>query len=197
MTRPLRRLTRAQQAVVGVVLIAVVAVVAGATVAVLASPPPGTPGISGAPLNNPGVFQTPPPSASAVPATVRIIVPSVSVDLPVTEGDGVHVPLNLALHYPHTAQPGSGSNSLFYAHGQKGMFYGLYSVHAGAEIRAVRSDGTVVTYRVHEIREVPWNALDILKPTPFEQIILLTCTSYNPYDPRLLVIGTPVAPVSG
>jgi sortase (surface protein transpeptidase) len=62
---------------------------------------------------------------------------------------------------------------------------------AGAEIRAVRSDGSIERYVVHEIRQVPWNDLDILKPTPFEQIVLLTCTSYNPYDPRLLIIGTP------
>ncbi len=170
----------------------VAALVAGVIAAVaLLTPQPAVDPVSNAPLNNPRLVPPQASNALGVPATVRILVPGENIDLPVIDGDGIHVPLKLAMHYPHTAWPGAGSNSLFYAHGQKGMFYGLYFVHTGAEIRAVRADGSVERYVVHEIRQVPWNDLEILKPTPYEQIILLTCTSYNPLDPRLLIIGTP------
>lgn len=133
----------------------------------------------------------PPAAVGEVPATVRLLVPAGGVDLAVIEGDGVHVPLHLAMHYPGTAEPGAGSNSVFYAHGQPGMFLGLYRLHLGDDIRAVRSDGTVVPFHVSDIHRVPWNDLDIAKPTATEQMVLLTCTSYNPHDPRFVVIATP------
>jgi sortase (surface protein transpeptidase) len=31
----------------------------------------------------------------------------------------------------------------------------------------------------------------VLKPTPYDQITLLTCTSYDPTTPRYIVIGLP------
>jgi len=171
-------------------------VAGGVAAGVLLTQPAAQPPVTGPPLNNPGVgaIGSPASSASAapvVPVTVRLLVPTVGIDIPVIQGDGVHIPLFEAMHYPGTAQPGAGSSSLFYAHGQKGMFYGLYSAKLGDEIRAVRADGSVVRYTVHSIVQVPWNDLSVLKPTPYEQIILLTCTSYDPYTPRLLIIGTP------
>jgi hypothetical protein len=101
-----------------IALMAIGAAVAVVAALVLVRPP--APFISGAPLDNPAITSLAPssPSTSSVPATVRLIVPSQNIDIPVIEGDGLHVPLKLAMHYPNTAQPGAGSNSLFYAHGQ-------------------------------------------------------------------------------
>ena len=133
------------------------------------------------------------PSASVdTPATTRIILPAGGIDVPVREGDGVHVPLQVALHYPGTAEPGMGSNSLFYAHAQPGMFLGLYHVHLGDGITFVRADGSQLTFHVTGITRVPCDYLAVLKPTPFEHATLLTCTSYDPHTPRLIVTASPV-----
>ena len=177
----------------GLLSMMVASLVAGAVAAGVLLGRPGASAaipVAGPPLDNPALSRAVTPAASpATPVTVRLIVPAGHIDIPVIEGDGVHVPLARAMHYPGTGQPGGDSTSLFYAHARPGMFRGLWDLHAGDAIRAVRSDGTVIQYRVHEIRRVPWNDLDILRPTQFEQIILLTCTTYSPYDPRYIVTG--------
>jgi LPXTG-site transpeptidase (sortase) family protein len=171
------------------------AVVVGTMAALVIIRSPSYPPVSatGPPLANPSLLQSATASsgAAAIPMAVRIIVPAGLIDIPVIEGDGLHIPLFKAMHYPGTAAPGAGSTSLFYAHARTGMFVGLWKLHTGDEIRVVRADGSVLRYTVHEIRQVPWNDVDILRPTQFEQIVLLTCTTYSPYDPRFVVFGTP------
>jgi LPXTG-site transpeptidase (sortase) family protein len=120
------------------------------------------------------------------------VIPAGHIDLHVVEGDGVTVPVNLAMHYPTTSEPGEGSNSLFYAHARPGMFLGLYDLHVGDEVRIIRGDGSQLLYQVRTLRKVSFNDGSVLKPTPFEEITLLTCTSYNPYNPRYIVTATPV-----
>ena len=85
------------------------------------------------------------PAAPTGARAVRIEAPTVGLDLGLVEGDGVHVPMNLAAHYPGTAEPGSG-NAVYYAHAQPGMFQGLYRLHLGDEIRVVRQDGTQLVF---------------------------------------------------
>jgi LPXTG-site transpeptidase (sortase) family protein len=121
---------------------------------------------------------------------VRLEIPAGGINIPVIQGDGVQVPMHLAVHYPGTDQPGEGGNALYYAHAQAGMFQGLYKLHPGDEIKAIRSNGTTVKYTVSAIEKVSYNDRSVLDPTPYERVTLLTCTSYNPYTPRLVVIGT-------
>jgi len=149
--------------------------------------------------NSPPLLSTPVPGVTATPAaapgtpqTVRLVIPAGHIDLRVIQGDGVVVPLNLAMHYPGTSQPGGGGNALFYAHAQPGMFAGLYALHLGDEIRAYRSDGSQLLYQVRTLHKVPATDGTVLKQTPFEEVTLLTCTSYNPYNPRYIVTATPV-----
>lgn len=132
-------------------------------------------------------------AAPGTPDTVRLVIPGGGIDLQVREGDGLHVPLNLAMHYPGTSEPGGGGNSLFYAHAQPGMFLGLYSLHVGDEVRVYRSDGSQLIYQVRTLHKVPYNDDQVVRQTPFEEITLLTCTSYNPYNPRYIVTATPLA----
>jgi LPXTG-site transpeptidase (sortase) family protein len=195
LTRPIRRLRRLTRLQVIIVVAMVVSVVGGATALTLvlrgpgaapaykASAPPlalisGAPGATGASAQ-----------ASTTPTTVRLIIPSGNIDIAVIQGDGVTVPLHLAVHYPGTDQPGGGSNALYYAHAQPGMFQGLYQLHAGDAIEAVRSDGTILHYKAATFEKVPYNDRAVLNSTPFDQITLLTCTSYDPYTPRYIVIG--------
>jgi LPXTG-site transpeptidase (sortase) family protein len=120
---------------------------------------------------------------------VRIEAPAGKIDLGLVEGDGVHVPLNLASHYPGTAQPGYG-NAVYYAHAQPGMFLGLYSLHLGDEIRIIRADGTQLIFHATAFKKVAYNDRAVLNPTPFPELTLLTCTTYDPYTPRYIVIAT-------
>jgi LPXTG-site transpeptidase (sortase) family protein len=185
------RFTRLQIAIVGLM---VVAAAGGATslVLLLRGPAPAPSYTAVAPpleLGPDGL--KPVKEASTVPLTVRLIMPSIHIDIAVVQGNGVTVPMYLAVHYPGTDQPGGGSNALFYAHAQPGMFQAIYNLHKGDQIIAVRSDGTEVTYAVAVEEYVSYNDLNVLKPTPYDQITLLTCTSYDPYTPRFIVIGLP------
>lgn len=169
-------------------LAAVVGVVA--LVVALRPPPKAAPYAAAAPplqLPSGGIAAT--PKARTELAAVRIEAPAGGIDLGLVEGDGIHVPINLAAHYPGTAQPGSG-NAVYYAHAQPGMFAGLYRLHPGDEIRVVREDGTQLIFHATAFEKVPYNDRAVLTPTSYPELTLLTCTSYDPYTPRYIVIAT-------
>ncbi len=187
--RTLRRMSRAQYAVIATMLLALVGGSVALTLA-LRGPAPAAP----YPTSPPIALGSSSPKAGAgtsAVVTTRLIIPAGGINIPVIQGDGVSVPLHFAIHYPGTDQPGGGSNALYYGHAQPGMFLGLYSVHQGDQIEAVRSDGTEVLYRAAVFKKVPYNDRSVLLPTRFDQITLLTCTSYDPYTPRYIVIGLP------
>ena len=129
-------------------------------------------------------------TASLGPMAVRIEAPAGGIDLGLVEGDGIHVPLNLAAHYPGTAEPGQTGNAVYYAHAQPGMFQGLYRLHPGDEIRILFQDGTQQILHATAFKKVAYNDRSVLSPTPFGELTLLTCTSYDPYTPRYIVIAT-------
>ena len=146
---------------------------------------------SAPPLAIPSGLSTasPVPLSKGEPIAQRIEAPTVGIDLGLVEGDGVHVPLNLAAHYPGTAEPGVG-NAVYYAHAQPGMFQGLYRLHLGDEIRVVRNDGTQLVFHATAFKKVAYNDRSVLAASPFGELTLLTCTSYDPYTPRYIVIAT-------
>jgi len=122
----------------------------------------------------------------------RIQVPSVKIDLPVVQGDGVDAPLGKATHYPGTGWPGGGTNIYLYGHARDGMFIGLWNVKVGAQVIVHLVDGTQRLYEVTSVLpRVPWNALQYVDPTPTEQLTLQTCTSYQNTAPRFIVIAVP------
>jgi sortase A len=173
----------------------VIAALVGAAALVVglrSTPPPAAPYTASAPpLQLPSDGSLPAtPTGHVTLAAVRIEAPAGGIDLGLVEGDGVHVPLNLAAHYPGTAQPGDVGNAVYYAHAQPGMFQGLYRLHLGDEIRVLRQDGTQLIYHATAFEKVPFNDRAVLTPTPFGELTLLTCTSYDPYTPRFIVIAT-------
>lgn len=169
------------------------ALVVGVVALVFALRPPPAPA-----AYTPAPPLAPPPQSTArssnatprVPATVRLIIPAAKINLGVVEGDGLHVPMDLAAHYPGTAEPGENSNAVFYAHAQPGMFQGLYLFHLADEIEALRADGSSLTYQVTAIKYVSYNDRSVLDPTSYDQVTLLTCKSYDPYTDRFIVIAT-------
>ncbi|MGH9061233.1 MAG: sortase [Acidimicrobiales bacterium] len=153
--------------------------------------PPAPPYTTAPPLALPSggaVSATPTGASGNTPA--RLEAPAGGIDLGLVEGDGVHVPLNLAAHYPGTAEAGSTGNAVYYAHAQPGMFQGLYRLHLGDQIRVIMQDGTQLVFHASAFRKVAYNDRAVLLPTPFAELTLLTCTSYDPYTPRYIVIAT-------
>lgn len=194
--RPLRRLARVSRVHAAVVAAMVLAAAGGAAALVLLLNGPRTASPSSRAdvplaLGPRGLHAVSPAAAPQVPITVRIEASAAGIDLQAVQGDGVSVPLNLAMHYPGTDQPGGGSNALYYAHAQAGMFQGLYQLHKGDLIRAVRADGTTVDYHAAAFEYVPYDDVSVLKQPPYDEITLLTCTSYDPHTPRFIVIGLP------
>jgi len=128
-----------------------------------------------------------------MPAT-DIRIPSLSIDLPIVEGDGVDVPMNAAAHYPGSAWPEGGTNIYLYAHAQKGMFLNLWSARVGDDVYLDLADGTTQLYVVDQVMpSVPWDDVALLDPTPTEQLTLQTCVTASATGPRFLVIAHPVA----
>lgn len=196
LTRPFRRAARVSKLRAAIVVAMVLAAAGGAAAVVLllSGPRPEAPAAPSSPplaLGPEGL--RPVKQSPSIPLTVRLIIPAGGIDIAAVQGDGVSVPLNLALHYPGTDQPGAGSNALYYAHARPGMFQGLYRLHKGDLIQAVRADGTQLDYHVAALEYVPYDDVSVLKPTPYDEITLLTCTSYDPHTPRFIVIGLPGA----
>lgn len=195
-TRPVRRLGRVSKLKIAIVVAMVLAAAGGAAALVLLlngghavqATAPSAPPLA---LGPQGLRRLPALPNAGPPLTTRLIIPNAKIDIPVVQGDGVTVPLNLAMHYPGTDQPGGGSNALYYAHARPGMFQGLYLLHKNDDIRAVRADGSEVDYHVAALEYVSYNDLSVLKPTQYDEITLLTCTSYDPTTPRYIVIGLP------
>src|ERR1017187_6150152 len=110
-----QRLRRPIQLRIVMVLAAIVGVVA--LLFALRPAPTEAPYTPSPPLALPsGGLAVPTPGTGQEVAAVRIEAPSVGIDLGLVEGDGVHVPINLAAHYPDTAEPGSTGNAVYYAH---------------------------------------------------------------------------------
>lgn len=185
MVRTRRRRRALLLILVGVLLIAV-----GLFLALRRVPPPARD------LPPPAhIVDGPFPSPGGGAETMRIRIPSLGVDLPVVEGDGWTVPLFQAAHYPGMKQPGEGGRSLIYAHAQTGMFGPLLRPGAtvGLGVQIMRPGKSTLNYAITKVYP-KWSAGDgsILKPTDKEELVLLTCTTYDPNDPRVVDIAEPV-----
>jgi LPXTG-site transpeptidase (sortase) family protein len=123
----------------------------------------------------------------------RIRIDRVQIDLAITEGDGVTVPLLKAAHYRGSAWPDGGSNIFIYAHARAGMFLALWHVSVGDRVVLDMTDGTERTYVVRRLLpSVAWNDVSYIGRTSKEQLTLETCTSFESTAPRFIVIATPV-----
>lgn len=140
-------------------------------------------------------FPKPPPATAGpgVPAT-QIRIPSLSIDLPIVEGDGVDVPMNQAAHYPGSAWPGGGTNIYLYAHAREGMFLNLWSARVGDQVYLDLANGTTREYVVDKVDpDVPWDDVALLDPTGTEQLTLQTCVTASATGPRFVVFAHPVS----
>ncbi len=167
----------------------------GSAAALASAPALGGSGAPGSPV--PGASG---PAASGVAASplthpvvaTRIVIARLGIDLPIVEGDGVDAPLYKVAHYPGTAWPGGGSNIYLYGHARGGMFLSLWNAKVGDQVVLDLANGSQRTYVVSTIMpKVAWDDMQLLAPTPHEQLTLQTCTSYEQTAPRFVVIAVP------
>jgi LPXTG-site transpeptidase (sortase) family protein len=131
-------------------------------------------------------------ATGGLPAT-GIRLARLGIDLPLVEGDGLVGPDDAAAHYPGTAWPGEGSNTVIYAHAREGAFLDLWNVRTGDLVEVTMADGDIVEHRVSEIRPmVAFDDLDLLAATDKEILTLQTCLTYDDTAPRFVVIAEPV-----
>jgi LPXTG-site transpeptidase (sortase) family protein len=143
---------------------------------------------------SPGAYAPPATSTALAPnhEGLRVRIRELNIDLPVVEGDGYDAPLYKAAHYPGMPWPGEGGRSLIYAHARPGMFAPLSSARVGQHIQVVGPEGSARKYVITEyyprwpITDHKW-----LRTADHDELVLLTCTTYNSNDPRIVVVGEP------
>jgi LPXTG-site transpeptidase (sortase) family protein len=145
-----------------------------------------------APAPSPSIAAAPEPSPAVATEGLRIKVPALSIDLEIIQGDGVNAPLYKAAHYPTLPWPGQGGRSLIYAHARPGMFGPLFGARVGQEVDIAEPNGTVLRYTIDKYYPSwPVTNLSILDNVNHEELVLLTCTSWNPSDPRIVAVAEP------
>lgn len=152
--------------------------------------------------------QSPTPASAPEPvfhltvddSRARVKIPQLGIDLPLIRGDGTHVPLYKAAIHPALSPPGDGLRSMIYAHAQNGMFGPLLAAAqsgtggVGDTVEVDRADGKVLHYVIRQFYpRWPINDTRWLQPVNHEELILVTCTTYNLSDPRVVAVAEPVS----
>lgn len=131
------------------------------------------------------------PEATASPGW-RVKVIGLGIDLPIVSGDGRTAALFKAVQEPNMKLPGQGGRTLIYAHARAGMFGPLSQATPGTKIEIDRPDGPPLRYTVKNLyRSWPATDLKLLSPADHEELVLLTCTTYDPRDPRVVAVALP------
>lgn len=114
---------------------------------------------------------------------VRIIVPSVGIDLSVHRGvynptDNTWSLNSTSAFYANASVPANNNNgiTLIYAHGQAGLFGSLPTVQPGASAQVHTSSGAVFSYTYASSQQVDPNNTDIFAINTLPTLVLQTCT---------------------
>ena len=103
-------------------------------------------------------------------------------------------------HFQGTAKPGEDSNIFIFGHSSyywwaagdyKEVFKNLEDVKEGDEIDVWYQEKEF-KYQVSEIKVVEPTEISVLKPTPTEQLTLMTCVPVGTDKERLIVIAKPI-----
>lgn len=185
-----KRPNRRRRVAIALIVLAVLLVAAGVFLW-LNRPKPSAPKAT-VPLVDPNLFPTP----AGETAGYRVKMPEIGIDLPVVHGDGWSVALYQAALYPGMKEPGQGGRSLLYAHAQTGMFGPLLGHGAvGQKVDVQRDNAATLHYKIQQyLPKWPSSDTSILQPVTHEELVLLTCTTYNANDPRVVAIAEPDNP---
>jgi sortase A len=137
---------------------------------------------------------------------VRIAAPSIKLDTSVYEvyvkNGAWEVAEYAAGHHYNSLNPGEGGNIVLSGHNNwKGeVFRYLEFLKPGDEITLWTLEGKQHKYVVQEIKKLKEAGVsyqqrlknaEVMKPTPYERLTLITCWPYTTYTHRLIVIATP------
>lgn len=137
---------------------------------------------------------TPQPRSLEKPKDRRLVIPTIGVDIPITEGDAKAL-LKGAWRIPETSNDPAKSNMVLSAHRfryrppSSRTFYLLDKVGVGDRF-IVYWDGEEYDYEIREVKIVLPNAVEILRPTEKPTVTLFTCAPLFSTAKRLVVVGT-------
>lgn len=129
---------------------------------------------------------------SQVPS--RIVVPHVSIDLPVVEAPVVNGAWKLsdttASHGVGSALPGEDGNIVIFAHARPGLFLSLRDIKPSQTIYVLTADHWFV-YQVTQTKEILPSQIEVIAPTSHETLTLYTCSGFLD-SKRLVVTAAPI-----
>jgi len=116
---------------------------------------------------------------------LRIIVPKLSIDLPVkearVEGNNWELFEDAASYLITSAKIGDSGNTVIYAHAKPHLFGPLKRVKKGERIY-VLTDRNWVVYEVFKTETVPPTHIEVVLPTEKKTLTLYTCTNFLDKD---------------
>lgn len=152
----------------------------------------------------------PPLNLEIYPPDMRIVIPRINQNVPVVgvknenlisrkweelESDIQKALKSGVIHYPGTALPGDNGNVVITGHSSyyawdagrfKDVFSLLHEVKIGDKV-VVYFNQKKFVYQVFDIKVVKPENIDVLAPTSFEQLTLITCTPIGTNLKRLIV----------
>ena len=127
---------------------------------------------------------------------LRIVVPALSIDLPVVEAPVVggywELSETMASHGVGSANPGTLGNTVIFAHARDGLFGPLRKLKKGALVYVLTKDHWY-RYIADEIKEVTAKQTSEVAATKDEVLTLFTCSGFLD-SKRLLVTAKPLQP---
>ena len=127
---------------------------------------------------------------------LRIVIPSLSVDIPIIEArvvDGFwELSETTASHGVGSANPGEVGNTVIFAHAREGLFGPLRNLKNDATVYVFSKDRWY-RYQVTETKLVDPGAVEVIAPTDDETLTLYTCSGFLDTK-RLIVTAKPLRP---
>jgi len=124
---------------------------------------------------------------------VRILIPSVQIDLAIVDAKVVNgfweLSENTASYGLGSGEPGQKNNTVIFAHARQGLFYNLKDVKLSDTIY-IFTKNKWYRYNVTKITSVYPNQIEVIKPTKTETLTLYTCTGFADQK-RLIVQAVP------
>lgn len=125
---------------------------------------------------------------------VRIVIPSLSVDLPIVEANVLNgyweISETSASHGVGSANPGEVGNTVIFAHAREGLFAPLRDIKKNSPIYILTKEHWH-RYRVVETKLVDPNQTEVIAPTADETLTLYTCSGFLD-SKRLIVTAKPL-----
>jgi hypothetical protein len=139
---------------------------------------------------------SPSPTADSDRVATRVVIPALSIDLPVIVGPSGYPPCDVAMYLKELGQPGQPRATYIYGHAQRGMFLPLLTESQqsngrrmlGMLVQVYTSDSRLFLYEITEVRRHQ-TTLDDVIAADHDQMWLQTSEGPNSTYPKLQVVA--------